>query len=229
MTGIRPRRGLLRVVPDVSEIPPLSLERARAEQSINILSKQASLDCLHKSVQERIHEQRQRAIELHNKATSIIVPRFEIGDFFLVRQAEKVRHKLSFKWEGPRRIEGTLNLLVYLVERLDGTRHEGVHCARMQKYAYRLDGAPVSEDVLALADKTEVRFEVLLTIHEIGEEDGSIWLRLEWDGLSDERDWTWSPLSTVYGDVREMVVDFLQRSKAMEIVQRAPDQLNVNV
>lgn len=226
MTGIRPRRLLLRVLTDFADPKAsTSLDRARAEQRINIAHLQTALDALHKDVSARVDARRKRAIEAHNRATHLVTPRFEVGDFVVVRQAERVRHKLSFKWAGPKRITGTLSPLVYLVERLDGTRRERVHCARLAKYDSNLDGSDVPTDVLQLADRSEVRYEVLSTIRDIGEEEGALWLRLEWDGLPDQKDWTWAPLADVYEDVPDMVEEFLKSSDNRTLAQRAADQL----
>lgn len=179
MTGIVPRRVLLRVVLDAMlSSKPIQLERARAEQRLDIAKLQKHLYELHQDVKMRADTRRRRAIETHNKATNISHPRFEIGDFVLVRQAQKARHKLSFCWAGPRRVVDTMSPLVYVVERWDGSKRDQVHCARMIKYTAALDGTNVPEEVLQLADHTESRYEVLERIISVGKEGDRLWLCL---------------------------------------------------
>lgn len=230
MTGIKPRRVILRVIPDITSVSkPILLDRARAEQRIDIESLQTSLDAMHKDVKTKVDNRRRRAIEAHNKATNIINPRFETGDFVLVRQAEKARHKLMFRWSGPRRVVNPVSNMVYLVERLDGTRRERVHCARLAGYSALLDNKEVPDDVLELADRTETRFEVLHRIIDIGEEGDDLWLQLEWDGLPDERDWTWAKLSDMHEDVPDMVEQFLRTAEKNHMVIRAAAQLGITI
>lgn len=230
MTGIVPRRLMLRVIPDdVPSSKALTIDRARAEQRADITKLRCSLDDMHKQVKENVDERRKRAIDAHNQATNIQKERFYIGDFVLVRQAEKTRHKLMFRWAGPRRIVDTAGDVVYIVERLDKSRRERVHSARLTKYCAGLDGEEVPTEVLDLADRTESRYEVLRRIADIGEEDGVIWLRLEWDGLPDERDWTWARLTDVHEDVPEMVQEFLKVSKNKDLSHRGATQLGISL
>jgi len=152
MTGIRPRRAALRIIPDgTPPLMPKLLTHARAEQILKIDKLQNSLNALHKESTIRNDERRKRSIAKHNTATNIITPRFNIGDFVLVRRQDKAHHKLCFKWVGPRRIKKTISDLVYIVERLDGGRDEKVHCARIIPYAYGMDGTEVPQELLDIA------------------------------------------------------------------------------
>lgn len=115
-------------------------------------------------------------------------------------------HKLSFRWVGLRRIADTVSPLVYLFEHLDDLRRERVHSARLRKYAAPFDNTGVPQDVLYLAYRSNY------TESWDGAEDGAVWLRLAWDGLPDERGWTWSRLRDVYADVLVMVTAYLQQA-----------------
>lgn len=230
MTGISPRRVMLRVIPDTTASgKAIQLDRARAEQRADITCLQESLNDMHKQVKQNVDERRRRAIDAHNKATNICKERFHVGEFVLVRQAEKTRHKLTFRWAGPRRVVGTTSDVVYLVERLDQSRRERVHSSRMTKYSAIQDGTEVPAAVLELADRTEARYEVLRRITDIADEDTVCWLRLEWDGLPDERDWTWARLTDVHEDVPEMVQEFLHSCTNKKLATSAAAQLGITI
>lgn len=103
--------------------------------------------------------------------------------------------------------------LVYLVEHLDGRRSERVHSARLHNYEALFDNATIPQDVLNLAYITEVRYEILHRIVDLCAEDGDLWLRLEWDGLLDELDWTWSRFQDVYEYVPDMLTVYLHNAQ----------------
>lgn len=104
---------------------PILLDPACAEQRVDIHNLQTSLCQLNKDVHLDTNARRQRAIKAHNRATNIVLPRFDVGDFMIVRQPDhRTMHKLSFRWVGPRRIANTVSPLVYFVEHLDGGRRE---------------------------------------------------------------------------------------------------------
>lgn len=176
-----------------------------------------------------INRRPKRAIEAHNRATNIVLPRFDVGDFVLVRQPDhRTMQKLWFRWVDPRRISDTMSLLVYTVESLDSGRRE-YHCARLCKYNAPFEGTTIPDQVLALADSTDVRYESLQRIVDHGEDDGDLWVRLEWDGFPDERNWTWYRLQDVYEHVPDNVTAYLKHcdhplaSQATKLLKTARD------
>lgn len=62
----------------------------------------------------------------HNKATNIVIPKFSIGDCFLVRRAQDLRHKLQFRWFGPCLIKAVHRNLVDSVAPLGGKNRRNV-------------------------------------------------------------------------------------------------------
>lgn len=80
---------------------------------MDINNLQTSLYPLYKDVHMDINRQRKRTIEAHNLATHIVFPRSYVGDFLLVRNPDHlIRHKLSFRFVGPRPIADTVSPLV---------------------------------------------------------------------------------------------------------------------
>lgn len=214
MTRIKPRRIEIHKAGDYElKNERKTMKCARSEQLINIEKLQESLNIMHKDVGERISNRKQKAIESHNKAANIVLPRFEPGDFVIVRSEQKGRHKMSLKWPGPRRIKSTLSMHVYLVENLSTGKLDQVHCARIAPYEFRLEGKEVSKEIMKLADRTESRYEILETIIDTEKSDGELWLQLQWDGLPDHRDWTWSKLTDVFEDVPKIVSEFLAATR----------------
>ena len=104
MTGLKPRRSILRGATGIHGSKSLILDRVRAEQSFNIEKLQKDLDLMHKSVNNVVSRNRARQIKAHNKRTNIVAPSFSIGDFVLVRRGQDKGHKMNFRWLGPRRI-----------------------------------------------------------------------------------------------------------------------------
>ena len=72
-----------------------------------------------------------RQIQEHNKKTNIVMPRFDVGDFVLVRKPDKKGHELIFNWKGPKRTTGTVNSLVYEVTGLIDEKSDSVHASRL--------------------------------------------------------------------------------------------------
>lgn len=210
MTGIRPNRPVLQITGNGhSHINAKTFPLARAAQIMHIDKLQNNLDVLHKEVAIRTQKRRDNTIAAHNRATNIVTPSFCVGDLVLVRRATDRGHKLQFKWCGPRQVTSVHSPLVYGVTPLRGGSPERIHCARLLKYKDSLLGTTVHPEILELADRTESRYEVAERIREVGEDGKKLFLRVEWEGLPDERDWTWQPLSELYADIPEMVCVFL--------------------
>lgn len=230
MTGIRPRRSILQVIPQ-SENPltPCSMERAVAERLCMIENIQTRLRDLHKDVNTRIDARRRRAIDAHNAATNIIQPHFEVGDFVIVCKAARPPHKLAFRWSGPRRVVAVKSPAVCVVEDLLTQKRETIHATRMKKYCGKLDGGEVPDEVLDLADRTAAKYEVVESIVDIQMNDDGIWLRLQWEGLPDERDYTWASLTDMHEDIPDMVMTFLKETDKKELAAVAARHLEISI
>jgi len=230
MTGISPKRQVLRILPpSTSFLKDKNITHARALQVLKIDELQASLNAIHKDVQDLVTKRRAQAIDKHNKATNIVSPSFQVGDFVLVRRATDRGHKLRFKWFGPCRVIALHGPLVYSITSLSDSKTERVHAARLIKYKDSLQGTTVPQDMLELADKTESRYEVIDKIIDIGEDKDEIWLQVVWDGLPDKRDWTWQLDPFLYTDIPDLVLDFLHQSKKKKLVNKLKRQLKISI
>lgn len=79
----------------------------------------------------------------------------------------------------------------------------------MIPYEDNLLGSKVPQDVLDLADQSESKYEIVEKIWDVGKEQDNLFLRVQWDGLPDKRDWTWHSLEDLYTDIPDMVREFL--------------------
>ena len=114
MTGIRPRRHILSIVPEGANfLNGHTISHARASQLAHIEQLQTALEALHKDVSTCTSTRRAKAIEAHNRATNIMQPSFTTGDLVLVRRPVDRGHKLSFNWHGPCQITDVCSPLVY--------------------------------------------------------------------------------------------------------------------
>lgn len=192
---------------------PVSLERARAEQLIKINDMQETFDLMHKEVAKVADHKRKQAIRKHNKATNIVVPNFHKGDLVVVRRAKNSGHKLCFRWFGPCRITAVHKPLVYSITSLTGNKVIRAHCVQILPYQDSLNGKKVSDDMLDLVERTESQYEIIKRIVDIGEADDGIFLRVVWNGLPDERDWTWQKAQEHFVDIPDIVKHFLIHHK----------------
>lgn len=79
-----------------------------------------------------------------------------------------------------------------MVECLDCGRRERDPCAHLRKDKASVDGTTVRDDFFSLVARTDMRNKLLRRIVDLSDVDGDSWVCLEWDGLPDEHDWTWS-------------------------------------
>ncbi len=205
-----------------------TIDPARARQLIAIDELRTALDLVHKDVERSVSIRRERAIAAHNKATNIINPSFEVGDFVLVRRANTRGHKLRFQWHGPCRVTSVHGSLVYGITPLRGGKSERVHCARLLKYRDSLQGKPVSKKMLDLAETTEARYEVVHKILNVGQAPDGLFFQVQWEGLPDKRDYTWQPIADMYADMPVRVKEFLSTYKSKKnITNKIKHQLNI--
>lgn len=99
----------------------------------------------------------------------------------------------------------------------------------MKKYCGRLDGAEVPTEVLDLADRTTAKYEVVERIVDISKNHEGLWLRLQWEGLPEERDYTWATLDDMYAEIPEMVITFLRASGKKKLAALAARHLDISL
>eukprot|EP00171_Calliarthron_tuberculosum_P014755 IDg14755t1 len=153
---------------------------------------------MHKKVESAVSSRRERAISAHKKETNIVTPKFIVGDFVLVRRAQDHRGKLQFCWFGPYRITAVHGNFVYEFPFLRAGKPKKVHCTRLIMYRDSLHGQQVPDDMLELAERTEIRYEIIEKIIDVREADGEHFFQVQWVGLPDERDFTWNPIDEMY-------------------------------
>lgn len=113
ITGIAPKRPILKTLSNENDHKNFKqIIHTRAQQVVDIEYIQAALNDMHLEVVRNLRTRREKAIETHIKAKNIIEPKFDVGDFVLVRRTQDPGHKMSFKWYGPRLIVETHGSLV---------------------------------------------------------------------------------------------------------------------
>ena len=219
-TGHLPSRPLLRSFPsDGSEQVNIESE-ARARQLVEIDKLHEALSGMHRTVKETISSTRRKQIEKHNNITQVTTESFQIGDFVLVRCPSKRGHKLRFHWRGPRRVVQTKSAWVYQVEDLTRGKREAVHVRRMILYRADMDGIEVDSALFKAAKHSEEVVENARALRDIREENGSIAIQIEWDGLPDDVDLTCEPLESVKEDLPGMLHDFLCTARQRELKRK---------
>lgn len=122
-------------------------------------------------------------------------PDFSVGDFALLRRAGNCGHKLSFVWTGPRRVVNAKSYHVFTVENLVSGKREVKHTRRLQQNRADMDCKPVVQQLLHAAKHNETHYETSNILHKIRADGSDIRISVEWDGLPDDVDHTWEPLS----------------------------------
>jgi hypothetical protein len=164
----------------------------------------------------RRHQQNMRGKEA-NKS-----PDFEIGDYVL-ELARGRRHKLQFKWLGPRRVVDTVNEYVFVVENLITLERTVAHASRLKRYADRdLLVTPDLRDQI-IYDEKGLCVESLVGWRTTA---SGLQLRVRWLGF-EPADATWEPLELLYLDIPEMIQNFaaLRRGPRAGILREAVARL----
>lgn len=60
---------------------------------------------------------------------------------------------------------------------------------------------------------------------DIGQEKKRIFFQVKWDGLPDERDFTWNPISQLFEDLPDKVKTFLNSTPKEKLSAKAAKQL----
>lgn len=134
MTGIMPKRQILRVLPpSVYHLKAKTLQHASAMQLIVMKFLQDALNAVHKNVALSVGGRRKQTIINHNRSKNISTSSLVVGDFVPVCHATDRGHNLRFKWHSPRHITAEHRPLVYSVTPLSGAKNERAHCALLLK------------------------------------------------------------------------------------------------
>ena len=220
-TGIIPLRPLIRAVPPADYPKAKSNEEIEVRKLIGIEQLQPALDAMHKEVSSMVSSSRKKGILRHNNKTNVSEANIELGDFVLVRRAQKKGHKLRFVWTGPRRVVKALSRLVFEVESLANKKLETVHSRRLMKYRSQMDGAEVSPQLLAHATHSETTYQDIDEIQDIKSEKNSFVVLVKWQGLPDELDYTWEPIQNMAEDVPDLLAEFLNSPGKQALKNRA--------
>ena len=77
-----------------------------------------------------------------------------------------------------------------------------------------MEGSDVLQEHLELADHTTAKFETVDSFVEIFEDANNIiMVRVRWDGLPGERDWTWHKSVHMNEDVADFFLEYLDTIK----------------
>lgn len=212
MTGIMPSRSCpTSILNRDDHIKAITLSDCQRITKIDCL--QTALAGMHKTLSERMRANRERHIRSHNKRTNIVEPSFNIGDFVLVRKAQNKGHKLSFRWQGPKRITKVVNNLVYEVTSLISNQAETVHVTRICMYRTDTDGVKPSKELLSHAKHTETMYEDVRFLRKVHKSGNSYKVLVEWEGLPDTCNYTWEPIGNLFEDIPEMLTKYLKDEK----------------
>lgn len=79
-----------------------------------------------------------------------------------------------------------------MVEGLDGTRPEFVHCAYLTKYGWKLGGKPVLDEDLEVENGSKSRHKNFSFILDIGKKSEHIWIQFRQYCLPYPSDHAWA-------------------------------------
>ncbi len=164
---------------------------------------------------------RERAIAKHDKAMNIIASSFAVGEFVLFRRATDRGHKLRFSLFGTCRITSVHGQLVYGIAPLRESKTERVS---VLKYRDSLLVKQISQDMLALAERTESHYEVIEKIFDLDQDQNGLFFQVQWDGPHDNHGYTWQHAKELYIDVPDLFTAFLalfnKKNKLVATVKR---------
>lgn len=96
-----------------------------------------------------------------NRKTNVHPAHFSVGDFVIMRRAQKKGHKLSFLYRDPRRFVGIDSELVFEFEGFDGTKREKLHSKRLLLYRADTENKPVAPRLRSYAERNEIYHQVI--------------------------------------------------------------------
>lgn len=193
-TGHVPRGRLLRALPMVQYRNDVSDSELEVQRLIEISSLHETPACMHREVGSHSAKARKRQIWQHNRGTHVHSAHFVHGDFVLGMCAMGGRHKLSFAWQGQRRVTQVRSEWICEVENIITGKREVVHSRRLRLYRADMEREEVNPALLKAAEHSEWDYQIAEKFHDIREVGGSIQILIEREGLPDECDWTWESI-----------------------------------
>lgn len=208
---------------------PCIMDRETAERLCKMKDLQDGLRELHKNANKRIDARCQREIDAHNATTNIVTPHSEAGDLVLISKSTRSTHKVTLGPCGSRRFVKVKSPAECVVEDLLTQKRKTIHATRIKKYCGKLDGTSVPEEVLDLANRTFAKYEVVESTVDIEKNEEGLWLRLQWEGLPDDRDYTQGLLAEIFEDIPDMVKAFLVLTDKKGIAEAAARHLGISL
>lgn len=111
---------------------------------------------------------------------NIVTSCFDVGKPVFIRREQDNGHKLSFRWQRPRRVTRILGDLVYQVASLTDNKLECVHATRTMIYLSDMDGREISADTLEHAKHIGTAFDIVDELQNISEGDAGILIQVKW-------------------------------------------------
>ena len=68
--------------------------------------------------------------------------------------------------------------------------------------------------MLEFVNRINANYEVVQEIMNVEEFDGTFHFQVKWEGLPDQKDWTWKDAQTLHTDIPDMVENYLRNTKA---------------
>ena len=142
----------------------------------------------------------------------------------MVRQAGKTGHKLEYRWVAPRVIEKVVSAHVFAVKNLASGKVSEIHATRLRFFSAPTVGTDAPSYFVDHAEHTEAVYDTVEKVQGVREVDKVIWIQVKWEGPEEKKDVTWHTLTDIHGDIPEMVVEFLRKSKS-KVARKALRQI----
>ncbi|PXF43546.1 hypothetical protein BWQ96_06723 [Gracilariopsis chorda] len=124
-------------------------------------------------------------------------------------------------WKGPCRVASSKSDWVFEVKDIIDQRIQLLHVSRMILYRADQDGKKIDLALIQYASIKETEVQTADSLCDIRDGPNGIVLLVQWDGLPDEVDRTWEPLSIIAEDLPGVLQDFLYTTKKRELKKRA--------
>ncbi len=148
-----------------------------------------------------------------NRRTKTHTRQFCQGEWVLLSSTgtKLANRKVSLKWSGPYLVSEVRAEHLYVLTDLNGNLSPVVHGARLRFYEGK-QWKP-TEEVKDQFLYHQHQYEVNKIVDSKTDEDGDFLLLVDWKGFT-ENDRTWEPFETLYHQVKESVMKFLNAKKA---------------
>ncbi len=141
------------------------------------------------------------------------LPKMNIGDLVMVARHSRAAHKVTFRWNGPYQVVGTVNPFVYQVKMIGvDKKPKAVHVQRLKRFSANDIGHDAELRQIAQQDLGTFTVKSLEG-WRIGP-SRNIELRVFWEGF-EERDSTWEDAVKLHEDIPSEVSKYLRENKAI--------------